>query len=71
MTDEHNQEKSGACDTHTPLPSGQDLGMAGSIAKAFINSPVTPMLLVATLHTQVQLWPISSLLEHSILVLLE
>ena len=49
MTDEHNQEKSGACDTHTPLPSGQDLGMAGSIAKAFINSPVTPMLLVATL----------------------
>ena len=27
----------------------QDLGIAGGIAKAFINSPVTPMLLIATL----------------------
>ena len=49
MTDEQDQEKSEACETHAPLPSGQDLGMAGTIAKAFINSPVTPMLLVATL----------------------
>jgi len=49
MTDKLDQEKSEACETHTPLPSGQDLGMAGGIAKAFINSPVTPMLLVATL----------------------
>ncbi|MCK5395876.1 MAG: efflux RND transporter permease subunit, partial [Gammaproteobacteria bacterium] len=50
MTDELDQNKSEEeCKSHLPLPGGQDLGLAGNIAKAFINSPVTPMLLVATL----------------------
>ena len=54
MTDEldKEQEKSEelACDT-PPSASvgGHDLGLAGTIAKTFINSPVTPMLLIATL----------------------
>jgi multidrug efflux pump subunit AcrB len=54
MTDELDKDKSKseelACET-PPSASigGHDLGLAGNIAKAFINSPVTPMLLVATL----------------------
>ena len=34
-----------------PAPSlgGHELGLAGRIANTFINSPVTPMLLIATL----------------------
>ena len=49
MTDELDQDKAGENENHSPLPGSQDLGLAGSVAKAFINSPVTPMLLVATL----------------------
>ena len=54
MTDEldKNQKKDDAPVCETPphaTVDGQDLGLAGNIAKAFINSPVTPMLLVATL----------------------
>jgi len=54
MTDEldKNQKKDDETVCETPphaTVGGQDLGLAGNIAKAFINSPVTPMLLVATL----------------------
>ncbi len=52
MTDESNKNESEdlKCET-PPAPSigGHDLGIAGGIAQTFINSPVTPMLLVATL----------------------
>jgi len=56
MTDELDKEKNKdkdedlACVT-PPSASigGHDLGLAGTIAKTFINSPVTPMLLIATL----------------------
>jgi multidrug efflux pump subunit AcrB len=54
MTDEldKNQNNSEDITSETP-PSetvgGHDLGLAGRIAKTFINSPVTPMLLIATL----------------------
>ncbi|HHJ36252.1 MAG TPA: efflux RND transporter permease subunit [Gammaproteobacteria bacterium] len=54
MTDESNKDQNESEDLHCetpPAPSigGHDLGLAGNIAKTFINSPVTPMLLVATL----------------------
>ena len=54
MTDEldkdQNKNDELACET-PPSASvgGHDLGLAGTIAKTFINSPVTPMLLIATL----------------------
>ena len=56
MTDEldKNQNKSEDEDLSCEVPApatigGEDLGLAGTIAKTFINSPVTPMLLIATL----------------------
>jgi len=49
MTDELDQNKSEDCKSKLPEPGNHDLGLAGNVAKAFINSPVTPMLLVATL----------------------
>ncbi len=55
MTDETNKNQNEdndelSCDV-PPVPSigGHELGLAGRIAQTFINSPVTPMLLVATL----------------------
>lgn len=54
MTDEldKDQNKSEDLKSETPPPAsvgGHELGLAGTIAKTFINSPVTPMLLIATL----------------------
>ena len=54
MTDEFDKDKNGGSDeSNNDKPMTQekkhDLGIAGGIAKAFINSPVTPMLLIATL----------------------
>ena len=56
MTDEFDkdQNKNGGSDESSndkPMTQEKkhDLGIAGGIAKAFINSPVTPMLLIATL----------------------
>jgi len=54
MTDELDKEKNKGEDLAGETPpsasiSGHNLGMAGTIAKTFINSPVTPMLLIATL----------------------
>ena len=54
MTDELDKDKnkSGDLDPDTPPSAaigGHELGLAGNIAKTFINSPVTPMLLIATL----------------------
>lgn len=54
MTDEldKNQNKSedlSGDDAPTAMIGEHELGFAGGIAKVFINSPVTPMLLVATL----------------------
>ncbi|NOR39691.1 MAG: AcrB/AcrD/AcrF family protein, partial [Gammaproteobacteria bacterium] len=54
MTDEldkdQNKSEGPSCDI-PPSASidGHELGLAGTIAKTFINSPVTPMLLIATL----------------------
>lgn len=54
MTDELDKEKNNSeplsCETPpTATIGGQELGIAGNIARTFINSPVTPMLLIATL----------------------
>ncbi len=54
MTDELDKDQNDgeemACDVPPPATiGGKELGLAGTIAKTFINSPVTPMLLVATL----------------------
>ena len=52
MTDESNKNESEDLKCETPAAAsigGRDLGLAGGIAHTFINSPVTPMLLVATL----------------------
>ena len=46
-SDESNNDKPN--DKPMTQEKKHDLGIAGSIAKAFINSPVTPMLLIATL----------------------
>jgi len=52
MTDESNKNESEDLKCETPPAAsvgGHELGLAGGIAHTFINSPVTPMLLVATL----------------------
>ena len=54
MTDELDKDKHDSDDLNgdvTPSASidSKELGLAGTIAKTFINSPVTPMLLIATL----------------------
>ncbi len=54
MTDEldKDQNNSEGPSRDVPPPAtneGKELGLAGTIAKTFINSPVTPMLLIATL----------------------
>lgn len=56
MTDEFDKDQnkndgSDGSNNDKPMTQEQkhDLGIAGRIAKAFINSPVTPMLLIATL----------------------
>lgn len=48
MTDKLDQNKSEG-QSNLPAEEELDLGLAGRIAKTFINSPVTPMLLIATL----------------------
>ena len=54
MTDELDKEKNSSDNLSCETPpvatiGGKELGIAGNIAKTFINSPVTPMLLIATL----------------------
>jgi len=54
MTDELDKDQNKNEDPKCEIPpsatvGGHDLGLAGTIAKNFINSPVTPMLLIATL----------------------
>lgn len=53
MTNEADKNKNDddlGSDVPPEMSSGsEDLGLAGTIAKTFINSPVTPMLLIATL----------------------
>lgn len=49
MTDKSDQNESEDCKESLPVPGDHDLGLAGNLAKTFINSPVTPMLMVATL----------------------
>ena len=54
MTDELDKDQNNSEDPSSNVPppattDGKELGLAGSIAKTFINSPVTPMLLIATL----------------------
>ena len=52
MTDESNKNESEDLKCETPPAAsigGHELGLAGGIAQTFINSPVTPMLLIATL----------------------
>jgi multidrug efflux pump subunit AcrB len=54
MTDELDKNQNDSDDLNRDVPpsdpiGGKELGLAGTIAKTFINSPVTPMLLIATL----------------------
>jgi multidrug efflux pump subunit AcrB len=54
MTDELDKNQNDSDDLNSEVPpsatsEGKELGLAGTIAKTFINSPVTPMLLIATL----------------------
>jgi len=49
MTDEFDKDQNKNDGLDNGSNYDQDLGIAGKIAKAFINSPVTPMLLIATL----------------------
>ena len=54
MTDELDKDQKNGDDLSSDVPpsatvEGKELGLAGTIAKTFINSPVTPMLLIATL----------------------
>ncbi|MFV2003776.1 MAG: efflux RND transporter permease subunit, partial [Gammaproteobacteria bacterium] len=54
MTDQLDKDQNKSDDLNCETPpdatmGGKNLGLAGKIAKTFINSPVTPMLLVATL----------------------
>lgn len=54
MTDELDKNQNDSDDLNGDVKppastDGRDLGLAGTIAKTFINSPVTPMLLIATL----------------------
>ena len=54
MTDELDKNQNDSDDVNRDVPpsdpiGGKELGLAGTIAKTFINSPVTPMLLIATL----------------------